>query len=84
MYSNEEKADMIRIYYLCQRNSQEAAAMYFNNYPERMQPAVNMFQRLERNIKNYGSFNNLRKKYGSRVTEQENNDVLNQVFVLIF
>lgn len=41
-----------------------------------------MLQRLEHIINNYGTFGNLRRKYGSRVTQQENNDVLNQVFVL--
>lgn len=36
-----------------------------------MQPTVNILQRLECYIKNYGKLGTLRRKYGSRETEQE-------------
>lgn len=82
MYSNEEKGDMLKVYYSCQRNSQRASEMYFNEYPERRQPAVNIFQKLDRNIRNYGSFGKVRDKYGTRTTEEETELILNEVFFI--
>lgn len=79
MFSNEEKRDMLKLYYICRRNGTEAANMYFETYPERRQPDRSLFHKIDSNISNYGSFSKPRLKYGSRVTEEETQIVLNEV-----
>lgn len=79
MFSNEEKRDMLRMYYLCQRNGTEAEAAYLQRYPERRQPHRSLFLRLDYNISHFGTLRKPRRKYGSRVTQEETALVLNEV-----
>ena len=78
-FSNEEKRDMLRVYYFCNRNNQRASDMYFQEYPERNQPHITFFKKLDFNVKEYGSVDKPRQKYGSRVTNAERELVVNQV-----
>lgn len=70
---------MLRIYYSSNRNSMTALQRYFEEYPEREQPAQNIFQRLDRNLSDYGQLGKPRQKYGNRITEDEIQNVLGQV-----
>lgn len=78
-FSNEEKTDMIVIFHLCQLNKIRAAEMYLQQYPERRQPNNRIFLKLHRQLRNSGSFGKARKKYGSKITEEEEGAVLNLV-----
>ena len=78
VFSREEKRDMIRVYYSCNRNSTIALRRYLEEYPERQQPDRRIFQKLYRNLREHGQFKKARKKYGSRVTEEESQNVLRQ------
>lgn len=79
-FSNEEKRNMLKVYYLCHLNTKNAAEMYFHQYPERRQPYPSMFSRLDRRLREDGTFQKKRNKYGSKVSEQDRELVLNQVF----
>lgn len=61
-FSNEEKRDMIEIYYASHRNARITSDAYFDRYPEREQPAQNYFLSLHRNLAEYGSFFKPRQK----------------------
>lgn len=78
-YTNEEKRDMLRIYYINNRNSKVASEMYLHEYPERQHPHYTYFCQLERNLSEYGSFEKPRKKYGNRISEEDTNQVLEEV-----
>lgn len=80
-FSNQEKSDMLRIYFLCQRNCYRSTEMYFEQYPEKPQPHYTYFKRLEFNMKEYGSFIKPRKKYGNKFENGEIDTVLNQVSI---
>lgn len=79
VFSNEEKRDMVRIFYLCQLNESRAAEMYLEQYPERHQLSPRLFLKLDRQLRDSGSFGKDRNKYGSKITEEEEAHVLNQV-----
>lgn len=81
-YSNEEKRDMIRIYYRNNRNSTIASEIYFQNFPDRRQPDPSVFYRLDQNLGEYGSFAKTRRKYGNKFGEEDTALVLQQVFYL--
>lgn len=78
-FSVEEQRNMLKIYYSCQRNSARAAEVYFETYPEFPQPHRCLYQKLDYNISHYGSFLKPRKKYGSRVTNEERDQIVNEV-----
>lgn len=79
-FSNEEKRDMLNFYYQCHLNTKNAAEMYFQQYPERRQPHPSVFLRLDRQLREDGTFQKKRNKYGSKVSQQDRELVLNQVF----
>lgn len=58
-----EQYDMFCVYIKCNKNSRRAAQVYLNSFPERRQPDVKIFSRLDLNMQEYGC---LRKP--SRVT----------------
>lgn len=78
-FSSLELRDMIKIYYSCHRNSQIASQQYMEFYPERPQPHYSYFATLDSNLALYGSFHKPRRKYGSRVTAEEEQQIINEV-----
>lgn len=82
IFSNSDKCDMLRIYYLENRNSISASERYLIEYPERPQPHYSIFNRIERQLRHEGNFAQKRNNYGSRTTEEEVNAVLNSVSIL--
>ena len=54
--------------------------MYFQQYPERRQPHPSVFLRLDRQLREDGTFQKKLNKYGSHVSQQDRELVLNQVF----
>lgn len=79
VFSPFEMRDMIKIYYSCNRNSQVASQQYMELYPERPQPHYSRFAILDNNLSLYGSFHKPRRKYGSRVTAEEEQQIINEV-----
>lgn len=55
-YTNFEKWDMLEIFIQARKNSTVAAELYFQKYPERVQPNIKTYKRLEKNLKSCGSF----------------------------
>lgn len=55
MFSDEERRDMLRIYYLYNRNPDLASHRYLYEYPERSQP-YKTFLKLHENIADCESF----------------------------
>lgn len=80
-FSNEEKRDMIKIYYQRNRNYVEALQEYFRRYPERPQPSKSFIRKLDQNMAEYGSFSKKREKYGSRTVEEDVAIVLHKVCI---
>lgn len=78
-FSSEEKRDMIRIYYISNRNSKTACERYLLEYPERRQPHYSYFANIDINLAQYGSFVKPRVKYGRRIDPEEEQIILNTV-----
>lgn len=55
-YSNEEKVDMIELYFKLNRNANAAAEAYAQQFPERNQLHQRQFKYLVINLINYGTF----------------------------
>lgn len=79
MFTHAEKCDMIKVYYSAGRNSSTAAESYLTEYPERRQPNRRYFSKLEQNLKTHGNFNKVRQKYGSRLPENIERNIVNQL-----
>jgi hypothetical protein len=58
---NGECVDMIQTYFECGSSSARALRLYRNRFPDRVLPSVDKFQKLVRNLRNYGSFKKPRK-----------------------
>lgn len=78
-FSDFEKRDMLKCYYMCNRNSQRASDTYEEQFPERVQPHRSLFQKLDRNLEEFGSLKKARTPYGNKITQNENDAILNQV-----
>lgn len=74
-YQNFEKYNMIECFIECHKDSQAASNLYFQRYPEREQPNVTIFKRLEGNLINFGSFKKTRQKSYNKVNKE--NDAIN-------
>lgn len=74
-YSNQEKLDMIEIYFQCRRNGEEALRQYRQRFPNRPQFHRTYFRRLAQNLGEFGSFTRPRQNLG---------DDQSQVVVLAF
>lgn len=72
-FSHDEKTDMFIIYVQCRRNTTEASSIYFNRYPERRQPHRTLFPRLEKNLREFGSFVQRRTHYKKQTEVAEVN-----------
>ncbi|KAL1492880.1 hypothetical protein ABEB36_011054 [Hypothenemus hampei] len=55
-FSNDEKTDMLFIYIREWRNTTRALQVYENLYPDRRTPHLKIFSRLEKNLREHGSF----------------------------
>lgn len=53
---NTHKWNMIECYIESGKNKVEAANLYFQRYPERRQPDCRIFERLQSNLCDFGSF----------------------------
>lgn len=53
-FPTNEQYDMFCTYIKCYKNSRLAAQTYFNNFPERRQPHIKVFKRLDVNMQEYG------------------------------
>ena len=78
-FTNEEKRDMVKLYYKNDRNSVKTSEVYLNSYPERRQPHRTLFKLLDRNLAEYGSFEKPRQKYGDRMDEESKENIVNEV-----
>lgn len=79
VFSNQEKRDMMKLFYKSDSNTERTAEMYLQLYPERIQPARTLFKKLDRNLTEYGSFKKPRNKYGNRLDENTRNNIQNAV-----
>lgn len=70
---------MLNVYYLSQLNTKNAAEMYFQQYPERRQPYPSIFSKLDRRLREDGTFQKKRNKYESKLNQQDRQRVLNEV-----
>lgn len=81
-FSNEEKADMLFIYARAFRNAKNAVQMYADSYPEKRIPNCKIFARLERNLREHGSFEKPQKR--SSTTTLEGGEGETNVLGIIF
>ncbi|XP_074035636.1 uncharacterized protein [Leptinotarsa decemlineata] len=77
-FTNEEKRDIIQIYYKYDRNSVRTSEMYLNLYPERRQPHRTRFK-LDRNTTEFGSFEKPRKKYADRMDQETKENLISEI-----
>lgn len=78
-FTSEEKRDMLDMYYSSHKNCVSAAERYLEQYPERRQPHRSYYLRLHRNLGEYGSFEQQRGAYGSKVTVEIKENILDLV-----
>lgn len=83
-FSNSDKRDMLRIFYVARGNSVVASNNYLEAYPERRQPDRSLFLKLDRNLAEYGSFRQDRQRYGNRVSEEDSLNILEQVCISVY
>jgi hypothetical protein len=74
-FSNEEMFDMLECYIKNERNANRAMDAYFDMYPERRQPGRTYFQKLVRNLLEFGSFNKTRTKKYEKHNEERNRQI---------
>lgn len=82
-FTNDEKVDMIFVYAKCMRNPNNAIQLYANLYPEKRVPNARYFAKLERNLREYGSFSIPKKRNATTTLEGGENEinVLGMIFL---
>lgn len=83
LFSNEEKRDMLKLYYKLDRNSARTSEMYLHTYPERQQPDRTLFKKLDEHLAEFGAFQKPRTNYGCRMEEETRNNIRNTVTIII-
>lgn len=78
-YSNEEKVDMLDVYFKANRNTENACTRYAERFPERQQPHRTIFRRLVSNLQNFGSFEQKRANYEVNDADTRQNTILQNV-----
>lgn len=58
---------MIKTYYTCNHNSERAYEMYLDEYPKKK----TLFEKLDWNLTEFGTFEKPRNKYRNRIQENE-------------
>lgn len=78
-FTNAEKADMLRCFYLSNDNCRQAANMYVNQYPDRRQPHWNTFLNLHTSLVRYGSFKKIKnvRNRNINLNDAEGDDEVN-------
>ena len=74
-FSNEEKTDLLVSYIRAFRNAQNAIQLYQDLYPERRIPNAKIFHRLERNLREHGSFSKPNKRKATSTLEGGDNEI---------
>ncbi|KAL1488761.1 hypothetical protein ABEB36_014560 [Hypothenemus hampei] len=69
---------MIKIYYACNRNAQLSSERYLQENPDRHQPHMSYFSRLDSNLAEFGSFIKPRRKYGIRLNPESEEAIINR------
>lgn len=54
--NNNELTDMLQVFFECNKNRLQAVRRYSARFPDREVPDSKIFQRIEKNLRNYGSF----------------------------
>lgn len=75
-FTSDEKTNMLDLYFKSNRNSIVAAARYALEYPNLRQPNIRIFQKLESNLRNFGSFTKPRSAYNKKRNEEEDINIL--------
>ncbi|KAI4470872.1 nephrin [Holotrichia oblita] len=70
-FENYEKLDMIRVFIICNEVANDAVALYFERFPERLQPEHRIFKRLMSSLEEYGSFERRRSRKYNKVFRDE-------------
>lgn len=79
-FENYERYNMIECYVESGKNKDAAANLYFQRYPERRQPNCKIFQRLETNLCQFGTFCQPRSKtYSKGNKENETIDTIGYI-----
>lgn len=78
-FTNEERRDMLQVYYSSNRNSRAATQSYFEKYPERPQPNATYFLKLHRKLGEFGNLNSQRTKYGNRLPLETRDAIIHEV-----
>lgn len=71
-----EKYDMFCLYVKFNKSATRAAEHYGTLYPERRQPDIRMFKRLDENLKQYGSFVKLKRDIPVNEQKEEREDMI--------
>lgn len=74
-FTNDEKVDMLFTYARCMRNSNNALQCYAEMYPERRAPQVRYFAKLERKLREHGSFNKIPHRSATVTVEGGENEI---------
>lgn len=75
-FTNNEKLDMVEVYFLCNRNCSAANIAYQQRYPDRRVPNRRYFKKLIVNLAANGSFVKPRQRVSTVVTDEFEIDVL--------
>lgn len=59
---NNQLTDMLQVYFECNKNRRRAMRLYRNRFPNREVLEPRTFERLEHNLRNYGSFKKPKRK----------------------
>lgn len=70
-FENYERYDMVCAYIRCNKNSRRASEEYFNNFPERRQPNIKIFKKLDQNLKAHGCFSKPVREFSANEQQEE-------------
>jgi hypothetical protein len=74
--TNEEKLDMVEMYFLCRKNCSLAASTYAERYPDRWRPNRKSFKKIIDNLRNFGSFKKKKQRPKIVITEEIETQIL--------
>lgn len=74
-FTNSEKQDMYDTFVLCDKNTNAAARLYQEKYPNRRQPSRQLFFKLNNSLQHYGAFTKPKREVPKPVVGNENNRV---------
>lgn len=71
-FPTNEQYDMFCAYITCNKNSRRASETYLNNFPERRQPDIKVFKRLDFNMQQYGC---LKKPIRNKIVNSQDEEL---------